>query len=79
MKARPPMPAADATEAERAQWRETMCRWLDKHRGVNLNAKGLAQERELVDFMSRPPAEQEQISRAETERLRNLIGDFVIV
>jgi hypothetical protein len=46
----------------RAQWREEMYRWLDQHRGVSV--EGLAQESELIDFMSRSPAEQERSSRA---------------
>ena len=79
---KPPMPArptANATEAERAAWRDKMQRWLDQHRGVKLSAKGLEQERALVDYMSCSPAEQERRSRAGTERLRNLLGrDFVI-
>ena len=75
--AKPPMPTlpfANATEAQRAAWREEMHRWLDKHRGADLGAKGLEQEQRIIDFLSRSPSDQERIARANTERLRNRLG-----
>ena len=57
-----------------------MRRWLDKRRGVKLNAKGLEQERQLIDAMSRPREELERRWREQQQRLRNLLGrDFIIV
>jgi hypothetical protein len=58
----PTLPFANATEAERAAWREEMHRWLDKHRGADLGAKGLEQEQRIIDFLSRSPADQERIT-----------------
>ena len=57
-----------------------MRRWLDKRRGVKLNAKGLEQERQLIDAMSQTREELERRWREQQQRLRNLLGrDFVIV
>ena len=57
-----------------------MRRWLDKRRGVKPNAKGLEQERQLIDAMSQPREELERRWREQQQRLRNLLGrDFVIV
>ena len=76
----PKTPAATATEAEREQYRRDMARYCDKHRGVALNAKGLEQERRLIEDMSLSPAEQKRRLVARTERLRNLLGrDFEII
>ena len=71
--AKPPMPTlpfTNATEAERAAWREEMHRWLDQHRGADLGAKALEQEQRIIDLLSRSPADQERIARANTERDR---------
>ena len=57
-----------------------MRRWLDKRRGVKLNANGLEQERQFIDAMSQPREELERRWREQRQRLRNLLGrDFVIV
>jgi hypothetical protein len=77
---KPPYPAPDATEAEREKFRRDTMRWLDKYRGVELNAKGLEQERYLIELLSLSPDEIQRRYTAETERLRNLLGgDFAIV
>ena len=51
-----------------------MARYCDKHRVVALNAKGLEQERRLIEDMSLSPVEQKRRLAARTERLRNLLG-----
>ena len=51
-----------------------MRRWLDKRRGVKLNAKGLEQERQLIDAMSQTREELERRWREQQQRLRNLLG-----
>ena len=51
-----------------------MRRWLDKRRGVKLNAKGLEQERQLIDAMSQMREELERRWREQQQRLRNLLA-----
>jgi hypothetical protein len=73
----PELPAANATEAEREAYRRAMHRWCNKHRGVELNAKGLEQERQLIELLSKSPEELRHLQTAATERVRNLLGgDF---
>jgi hypothetical protein len=77
---KPHMPASEATEAEREKYRNDMARFLDKHRGVELNARGLEQERDLIMAMSLSPTDQKRHLTAQTERIRNKLGrDFEII
>jgi hypothetical protein len=76
----PSMPASGASEKERQKFRRDMLKWCNKYRGVKLNAKGLDQERLLIEVMSQSPDEQQRKDTAAKERVRNLLGsDFEIV
>lgn len=75
----PKQPGPDATDAEREEFERDMLRWLGEHRGSKLDARGLEQERDFVEFLSLHPDERKRRMAASTERLRNLVGgDFKI-
>jgi hypothetical protein len=52
-------PGSEATDQERLAWRSQALAWCEKHRGVKLNARGLEQERFLIEIMSLHPDELE--------------------
>jgi hypothetical protein len=73
----PMTPGPEATDQERLAWRSKALAWYEKYRGIKLNARGLEQERHLIEIMSLHPDELAKRASASLERLRNLLGGDV--